>query len=68
MSKNGAYEVAGTEVSMTVSETAPLLLTKILKETRRPELASLSTEAARLGQLIWMRSRAGWGAGVFLGV
>ena len=66
-SKKGEYEAAATEVSITVWETAPLSLTKTLKLTGRPELASLETEAARSGQRIWMRSRSGWGAGKFLG-
>ena len=52
---------------MTVSEIAPLSLMKTLKLTGRSELASLRTEVARSGQRIRIRSRSGWGAGVFLG-
>ena len=41
--------MAGTEVSITVRETAPLSLIKALNLTGRPESASLKTEAARSG-------------------
>ena len=54
-------------MSITVRETAPLSLTKTLKLTGRPELASLRTEAARSGQQMRIRSGSGWGAGMLLG-
>ena len=55
------------EVSITVRETPPLSLIKLIKLPGRQELASLKTEAARSGQRIRIRSRSGSGAGLFLG-